>query len=81
MKFENLDILKLDRRTFLKVAAAMGASAFLGTYKADIVRAIAEADRNIVWLHGSGCTGCSISFLNAEHPDVIQAVTKLNIMI
>ena len=81
MKFENLDILKLDRRTFLKVAATVGATAFLGTYKMPIAKAIAEADRNVVWLHGSECTGCTVSFLNAEHPDVIQAVTKLNVMI
>jgi len=79
MKFENLDILKLDRRTFLKVAAAMGASAFLGTYKADIVNALALAETKIVWLHGAECTGCTESFLNAAYPDVVQAITKLNV--
>jgi len=78
---EHLDILKLDRRTFLKVAASMGAATFLGTYHADIAKAIAESDRNLVWLQGAECTGCSISFLNAEQPDVIQAVTKLKVAV
>lgn len=77
----NLDILKLDRRSFLKVAAAMGASTFLGTYKADIVRALEASGTNLVWLQGAQCTGCSISFLNAEHPDVIQAVTRLGVVV
>lgn len=76
---EHIDILKLDRRSFLKLAATMGAAAFLGTYHADIARAIAESDRNVVWLQGAECTGCSVSFLNAEYPDVIQAVTQLKV--
>jgi len=76
---EHLDILKLDRRTFLKVAATMGASVFLGTYKADIVKALESSDVNIVWLEGADCAGCSESFLNADHPDVVQAIKKLSV--
>ncbi|MDI6888084.1 MAG: twin-arginine translocation signal domain-containing protein [Methanocellales archaeon] len=75
----HLDILKLDRRTFLKVAASMGASVFLGTYKADIVKALESSGTNVVWLEGADCCGCSESFLNAAYPDVIQAITKLSV--
>ncbi|MCD5409695.1 MAG: oxidoreductase [Methanocellales archaeon] len=53
----------------------------MGTYKADIVRALESSETNLVWLHLSECTGCTVSFLNAEHPDIIQAITKLDIRI
>ncbi|MDD3421866.1 MAG: hydrogenase small subunit [Methanocellales archaeon] len=79
MNFKSLDITKLDRRTFLKVAAAMGTAAFIGSYKADIVRALELSKTNIVWLEGADCCGCSESFLNAAYPDVIQAITKLGV--
>ena len=78
---QKIEDLTMDRRTFLKVASAVGASAFLGSYHVDIAKAILASDRNIIWLNGAGCTGCTISFLNAEEPDVIQAVTQLDVMI
>jgi len=78
---ERIDLLKMDRRTFLKMASAAGASVFLNTYHVDIAKAIEESDWNIVWLHGSECTGCSVSFLNGEHPDVLQAIKQLNVVI
>lgn len=34
---------------------------------------------NLVWLQGSGDTGCSISFLNAHQPDVATLMTKFNV--
>jgi hydrogenase small subunit len=30
-------------------------------------------------MHGSECTGCSISLLNAGNPDLVQALQKLNV--
>jgi len=78
---DKIDLLKMDRRTFLKMASAAGASVFLNTYHMDIARAIEESNWNIVWLHGSECTGCSVSFLNGEHPDVLQAVKHLNVVL
>ena len=78
----NIDILNLDRRTFLKVVGAVGASIFLGTYKTEIVRGLMESSTstNLVWLEGQDCAGCTISFLNAEQPDVIQAIMDLNVV-
>jgi hydrogenase small subunit len=34
---------------------------------------------NLVWLQGGGCTGDSMSFLNADHPNVVEAITKLGV--
>ncbi|MDD4496649.1 MAG: twin-arginine translocation signal domain-containing protein [Methanosarcinaceae archaeon] len=61
---ESMDFLKMDRRTFLKAVGAVGATAFLGTYKTDIVSALEFAETKVVWLHGAECTGCSESLLN-----------------
>lgn len=76
---DSLDFLKLDRRTFMKAVGALGATAFLGTYKTEIVSALESAETKLVWLHGSECTGCSESLLNGGNPDVAQALTKLNV--
>ncbi|WP_292381102.1 hydrogenase small subunit [Methanosarcina sp. UBA289] len=76
---DSVDFLKMDRRTFMKALGAMGAATFLGTYKSDIVSALDFAETKLVWLHGSECTGCSESVLNAGNPDLVQALQKLNV--
>lgn len=40
---DNVEFPKLTRRNFMKLVSAMGASAFLTTYKADIVKAVSDA--------------------------------------
>jgi len=76
---DSLDFLKLDRRTFMKAVGALGATAFLGTYKTEIVSALDVAETKIIWLHGAECTGCSESILNGGNPDIVQAISKLNV--
>ena len=76
---DSVDFLKMDRRTFMKAVGAIGATAFLGTYQTEIVSALEFAETKLIWLHGSECTGCSESLLNAGNPDVGQALTKLNV--
>lgn len=76
---DSVDFLKMDRRTFMKALGAMGAATFLGTYKSEIVSALDFAETKLVWLHGSECTGCSESVLNAGNPDLVQALQKLNV--
>ncbi len=76
---DSMDFLKMDRRTFLKAVGALGATAFLGTYKTEIVSALEFAETKLIWLHGAECTGCSESILNGGNPDLVQAITKLNV--
>jgi hydrogenase small subunit len=58
--------MKVSRRDFLRAVAASSASLALGPL--DLLRlreAVANsAGPTILWLQGSGCTGCSVSFLN-----------------
>lgn len=76
---DSVDFLKMDRRTFMKAVAVLGASTFIGTYKTEIVQALEFAETKLIWLHGSECTGCSESVLNAGNPDLVQALQKLNV--
>jgi len=74
-----VDLPKLTRRNFMRLVSAMGASAFLTTYKADIVRAVSDAKDywHIAWLGGGLCTGCTISFAQAADPDLLQVFTEI----
>jgi hydrogenase small subunit len=76
---DSVDFLKMDRRTFMKAVGFLGASTFLSSFQTEIVNALEFAETKIVWLHGSESTGCSESLLNAGNPDIIQALTKLNV--
>ena len=78
-ELENTDFLSMSRRTFLKVLGAIGASAFIGTYHSDITKALELSKTKIIWIHGAECTGCSESLLDAGDPDIVQAITKLNV--
>lgn len=75
------DFFSMDRRTFLKVVGAIGASAFLGLHQTEITKALELAKTKIIWLHGAECTGCSESFVDAANPDVVQAINKLSVEI
>ncbi len=77
-KTEKSDFLTMDRRTFLKTAGLLGASVFLGTYKTELVSALALSETKILWLHGAECTGCTESLLNGGDPDVLVALQALN---
>lgn len=82
LDLKNVDIFSLDRRTFLKIAGVVGAATFISTYRADIVQGLvaSSTSTNLVWLEGQDCAGCTISFLNGEQPDVIQAIMQLNVV-
>ncbi len=83
----------ISRRAALKrifaAIAATGASSFL-TFD-DLVaadrterQAAAGGDDprlNLIWLHGTSCSGCSVSLLNIEYVPVVDILTKFTNMI
>lgn len=73
--------MKLSRRNFLKGIAAMGATAFLTTYKSEIVQALDEVKDywHICWLNGADCGGCTISFAQAADPDLVEILTSITV--
>ncbi|MDV0447044.1 Periplasmic [NiFeSe] hydrogenase small subunit [Methanosarcinaceae archaeon Ag5] len=78
-QFKNLDVLKMDRRTFLKAVAALGATSFVSVYGSQLADAISFSETKVLWLHGAECTGCSESALNGEKPEFADALRQLNI--
>ena len=56
--------MRMSRRDFLKLTAAVGALA--ATDSVYIDKALAgNGDPRMVWLQGQGCSGCSVSLLNS----------------
>lgn len=76
-----MDIGKLSRRNFMKTVAAMGATAFLATYKSEVVKAVSQAKDywHINWLNGASCSGCSISFAQIAEPDLVEVLTEITV--
>lgn len=72
----------LTRRDFLKLVGTIGAGMFLSMYRFDVVRAIEQAGQKgvkLVWIQGQSDTGCTVSLLQGNHPDIYDAIMKLNI--
>lgn len=79
-KFKNLDFMKMDRRTFIKAVGVLGASLFLQTYKSDIAKALNDLpETKVLWLHGVMDSGCSISMLDGENPDILEFLQIFNL--
>ena len=67
--------MKISRRDFIKwsVAAAVALNVEFDLDKVNNVLA-AETDPPIIWIQGSGCSGCTISMLNVTNPTTIDDV-------
>jgi hydrogenase small subunit len=71
--------MKMDRRTFIRAVGVLGASLFLQTYKSDFIKALEFSKTKIFWLHGVECTGCTVSVLDRGSPDIVEAISRLNL--
>jgi hydrogenase small subunit len=70
--------MSITRRDFLKVCG--GTAAFLGFSKLQVMEALAQAKNGnppVLWIQGSGCTGCSVSLLNAVDPDIAKILLEI----
>jgi len=70
--------VEISRRDFLRLAgASAGALGLSSLQLAQVEQALASASSPpVLWLSGSGCTGCSISLLNAVNPTIDQVLTS-----
>ena len=76
--------LRLNRRNFVKAVIALGASAFLSTYKSEVVKAIQNASQQgvkLVWIQGQGDSACTVSLLQASDPDIYDAIEELKVSV
>lgn len=76
---EGKNDLRLTRRSFLAAAGAVGAAVFLKANAPMVAAAIADSNKKLIWLRGSGCGGCTASLLNGGSPDVLAALDKIGI--
>jgi hydrogenase small subunit len=73
--------MQLSRRQFLKLCAgtavALGASDSLLAQVVLALERATEGNPAVIWIQGSSCTGCSVSLLNALHPDIEKVLLKI----
>ncbi|MCL6471805.1 MAG: hydrogenase small subunit [Firmicutes bacterium] len=69
---------KFSRRDFLKysstIAVLLGLSEAYVPRIADALETITSKKQPVIWLNGSGCTGCTVSFANSRYPTVSELV-------
>lgn len=64
-------------KRIFKAIAAVGASQFISFEDILAAEAVPARDKpHVIWLHGSSCSGCSISFMNIEYVPVIDILTQ-----
>ncbi|WP_448871638.1 hydrogenase small subunit [Desulfobulbus propionicus] len=69
----------ISRRDFMKFCSAVAAGLALPeAVTPKIAHAITNPNRPpVIWLHGSECTGCSMSLLRTEHPSLEKLIIDL----
>ncbi len=70
-----------SRRHVLQLGAALAANWLLPRRTAMVLAEglaqIASKQQRVLWLQGMSCSGCSVSLLNTEHPDILEVLTQL----
>jgi hydrogenase small subunit len=70
----------VDRRQFIKMAAALGTAFGLSNLPAPVAAALKQIDPRsvpkLLYLQGQSCSGCSISLLQAQSPSPLALITK-----
>ncbi|MFB6072162.1 MAG: hydrogenase small subunit [Halobacterium sp.] len=65
--------MSLSRRNFLELAGTMATGTVVSRYTADVASALERAtdgEKEVVWLQGQCCSGCTISLLQGEYPSL-----------
>ena len=70
--------MEFSRRDFLKLASASAAAIGLSSLELSKAERVLAASTKpaVIWLSGAGCTGCSISLLNATNSTIDQVLTS-----
>jgi hydrogenase small subunit len=72
--------MTLSRRKFLQLIGGSAAAVSLSDlWLTKIAQAITESPGHppVIWFQGQGCTGCSVSTLNAAYPEIAQVLTEI----
>lgn len=72
-QFSRREVLKLGAL----LAAGLGLDSTYAAVFADGFQKIATGQTKILWLQGMSCSGCSMSFLNSNEPNVADVITTM----
>ena len=71
----------ISRREFLKIGGYLATGFGLSQYYTDVFASglnnLVSGTPKIIWLQAQSCSGCSVSFLNANGPYIQQIITEL----
>lgn len=56
----------MDKHNCLESICKLGAEGFIRKYKHELMEEFISADSKIVWIHGAGCSGCTMSFFSCD---------------
>lgn len=73
-------MLKFTRREFLQMGTKLAVLTGLGTSSipqiVDALQDLSSPRAPVLWIQGQSCSGCSVSFLNTEHPNPLELLTQ-----
>jgi hydrogenase small subunit len=67
------DVLRLG----IGLAASAGLGKSIGTAMGAGLEKVVTGQAKVLWLQGMSCSGCSVSFLNAEQPGPLEILTEI----
>ncbi|ACX52343.1 hydrogenase (NiFe) small subunit HydA [Ammonifex degensii KC4] len=74
-------VRRISRREFIRICTGTTAGiALLSALEPYILETLAEAAEGkppVIWLQGAGCTGCSVSLLNAVNPPIQKVLLDI----
>lgn len=71
-----------SRRNFLRLAGGAAAGSVITNHSTEIAAAfeqVTEGNKDVVWLQGQGCTGCTISTLQAQYPTLEETLQQFRL--
>lgn len=69
----------MTRRDFIKLGGLLAAAAGMGehaTLFAQGLERLAKGAIKVLWIQAQSCSGCSVSLLNTDSPDVLELLTN-----
>lgn len=76
--------MRVKRRDFLKLAGVLGTGAVYDLYTADlrsIFAQVIDGKKHVIWLQGSGDSGCTVSLLQGVNPDLVDVINDFRLAI
>lgn len=78
----------MKRRDYIKLAAILGTGAAITLYVSlraeeieELFLRVVRGEKHVIWLQGSGDTGCTISLLQGVNPDLVDVINEFRLAV